>query len=533
MPEQLQKVLDKILEWWKKFNTKQKTLLISIVGVILVALAILAVVVSQPTMVTLIQCATTAESGQVKTILDAEGIPYELSQDGLLFQVNEEDYANASIILGSNEIPTSGTDLDSVFDGGFSSTEADKTKKYKLYLEEYYAEKLETLENVDAAAVTLDLPDNDGTILSKDEQAYVAVILTLNGEMDEEQASGIAQYLATNVGNDSAANVLILDSNSNVLYSGGDENSVTGNANTQLSLKTKAENQVKSQVKDVLVGSALFDNVEVGLNLDMNFDQTTESTHEYYAPDGQTNGMIGSKSDYESHAVGGAAAVPGTDSNDDTTYVIEDNEYTESNISETKTDYQNNEKITTTTPAIGSVNYDGSSISAVATNYVVYNEDVLRAAGELEDMTFEEYAAANSEPVKTTVDEELYTLISNATGVPADNITIIAYNEPMFQYSSGDDRSLSDYLQIILAVLIFILLGYVVFRSTRKEKSAEPEPELSVESLLESTKESADILQDIGVNEKSDTRVLIEKFVEENPEAAASLLRNWLNEEWE
>ena len=58
---------------------------------------------------------------------------------------------------------------------------ADKTKKYKLYLEEYYAEKLETLSNVDAAAVTLDLPDEDGTILSKGEQAYVTAILTLNG----------------------------------------------------------------------------------------------------------------------------------------------------------------------------------------------------------------------------------------------------------------------------------------------------------------------------------------------------------------
>ena len=71
-----------------------------------------------------------------------------------------------------------------MFDGGFSSTEADKTKKYKLYLEEYYAEKLETLSNVDAAAVTLDLPDEDGTILSKGEQAYVTAILTLNGTMN-------------------------------------------------------------------------------------------------------------------------------------------------------------------------------------------------------------------------------------------------------------------------------------------------------------------------------------------------------------
>jgi len=216
-----------------------------------------------------------------------------------------------------------------------------------------------------------------------------------------------------------------------------------------------------------------------------------------------------------------------------TTYVMEDNDYTSSSVSETNTNYQNNEKITTTTPAVGTVNYDGSSISAVATNYVIYDEDTLRASGTLGDMTFDEYVAANSEPVKAEVDQDLYTLISNATGVPVSNITIIAYDQPMFQYSKGSTRTISDYLQIILAVLIFALLGYVVFRSTRKEKAVEPEPELSVESLLESTKESADTLQDIGFNEKSETRVLIEKFVEENPEAAASLLRNWLNEEWE
>ena len=43
MPEQLQQILDKILEWWKKFNTKQKALLASIVAVILLSLVILTV----------------------------------------------------------------------------------------------------------------------------------------------------------------------------------------------------------------------------------------------------------------------------------------------------------------------------------------------------------------------------------------------------------------------------------------------------------------------------------------------------------
>ena len=225
-------------------------------------------------------------------------------------------------------------------------------------------------------------------------------------------------------------------------------------------------------------------------------------------------------------------ATPGTDSNDDTSYVIEDNNYTESTITDTTTKYQNNEKVTDRTAATGTINYDTSSIAIVVKNYVIYDEDTLRTSGALDNMTFDEYIAANSDPVKTTVDQDNYTMIANATGFPEANISIIAYDEPIFQYSSGG-RTLSDYLQIILAVLILLLLGYVVFRSTRKEKQAEMEEELSVESLLESTKENQEPLEDIGYNEKSETRLLIEKFVEEKPEAAASLLRNWLNEEWE
>ena len=112
-------------------------------------------------------------------------------------------------------------------------------------------------------------------------------------------------------------------------------------------------------------------------------------------------------------------------------------------------------------------------------NYVIYDEDTLRASGALDNMTFDEYIAANSDPVKTTVDQDNYTMIANATGFPEANISIIAYDEPIFQYSSGG-RTLSDYLQIILAVLILLLLGYVVFRSTRKEKQAEKEEDRKI-----------------------------------------------------
>ena len=533
MPEQVQKILTKITDWWKKFTTKQRILIGSIVAVIILALVILAVVVGKPDMVTLVECSSTEQAGEVKDVLDNDGsISYQMSDDGLTFYVDEKDNAAASILLGQNGVPAEGFSIDDVFSGGFSSTEADKTKRFNLYRENKFEEQIESLSNVEKAYVQLDVPADDGTILAREQDAHATVILTLSADMSEEQAQGLAKYMATALGNDDTNNILILDSDSNVLYSGGDSDSSVGTASSQLSLRTKTEDLLKSEVKDVLVGSGMYDHAEVAAKLDMNFDAYRETERQYSAPDGQTNGMIGEQSNYESNSVGGAAATPGTDSNDDTSYVIEDNNYTESTITDTTTKYQNNEKVTDRTAATGTINYDTSSIAIVVKNYVIYDEDTLRSSGALDNMTFDEYIAANSAPVKATVDQDNYTMIANATGFPEANISIIAYDEPIFQYSSGG-RTLSDYLQIILAVLILLLLGYVVFRSTRKEKQAEMEEELSVESLLESTKENQKPLEDIGYNEKSETRLLIEKFVEEKPEAAASLLRNWLNEEWE
>ena len=66
-----------------------------------------------------------------------------------------------------------------------------------------------------------------------------------------------------------------------------------------------------------------------------------------------------------------------------------------------------------------------------------------------------------------------------------------------------------------------------------KRQVEEKEPELSVEEMLASTRENQQAsVDDIDIQEKSETRKAIEKFVDENPEAVALLLRNWLNDDW-
>ena len=73
---------------------------------------------------------------------------------------------------------------------------------------------------------------------------------------------------------------------------------------------------------------------------------------------------------------------------------------------------------------------------------------------------------------------------------------------------------------------------FIVLRSARPLTVEEKEPELSVEEMLASTKENQPSADDIDLQEKSETRKAIEKFVDENPEAVALLLRNWLNDDW-
>ncbi|MGN0482786.1 MAG: flagellar basal-body MS-ring/collar protein FliF [Lachnospiraceae bacterium] len=533
--EKGKELLNKIVEWWKKFSTKQRAAIISVIAVVLVALGILYFVSSRPTMQTLITCENTAQASEVKELLDGEGIKYEIAKDNLTFMVDAKDDADAVLLLGSNDIPAANYDIDNVFDGGFSATESDKTKKYQLYLEEDISAKLETLANVKSAKVTLSIPEDDGTINATKEETYASVILELEGKMEEEQAAGLANYIATAVGNKSTDNILIMDSDTNVLFSGGDSSDPIGTASTtQQTYKNKEEKRVKSEVKDVMLGSDVYDNIEVGMNLVLDFDRSNVTTKKYSIPENRDEGYLTTEKNYEATTEGGTAAVPGTDTNqDDTTYMTQDGTINNSTVTDNSKEHALDEEVTNTEKGIGSIKYDESSLTVVATKYKIYNEDALKNDGTLDKMTFDEFKAANEERKKTDVDEEFYTAVANATGFSQDNISIIAYEVPFFQYSDNNGFDVKDYLPIILAVLIFAMLGFVVFKSTRKEAVAEPEPELSVEDLLETTKEVQEPLEDIGFNDKSEARIQIEKFVDENPEAVASLLRNWLNEEWE
>ena len=425
--------------------------------------------------------------------------------------------------------------------GSFSTTESDKQKKYVAYLESKLAADFSTMDAIDSAKVSLSIPEDDGTLLADQQESSASILLKLKDpdNFTEDNAAYIAKATAAAIGNKSTNNIVVLDTEGNMLFSGEDDSSATGTASTQLSLKDKAQKAIKSEVKKVLLGTDLYDNVEVASNLVMDFSNKEETTHDYTPVSGGTQGVLSHENTYSSTGTNGTSGVPGTDSNNQTTYVTQDNQTSSSTVDEDSKDYLPNEKITTTTTPAGVIDYTNSSISVTAINYVVMNQSDYDSAAN-GGSTWAQYKAANASPVDVTdtVDaatkQRLVDVVAHATGITSSNITLALYNENVYFDNSGANISLTDILQIVLIVVILGLLAFVILRSLRSEKAPEVEEqpeELSVEQLLESqpTEES---LENIEVDEGSETKHLIEKFVDENPEAAANLLRNWLNEDY-
>jgi flagellar M-ring protein FliF len=200
-----------------------------------------------------------------------------------------------------------------------------------------------------------------------------------------------------------------------------------------------------------------------------------------------------------------------------------------------KYDYLPNKTVQNIEHEVGAVKKDESSIAVVLNRYNVIKEETLEDQGALDDMTFDEYVDANSTSTEQEVPEDLVTLVAAATGIAENNIQIRLYDTPIFEAAEGSSfgDNVTNYLMLILTILIAGLLVFVIIKGTSPVEVTELEPELSVEDLLATTQEDEKAnLEEIELGDKSETRVMIEKFVDENPEAVALLLRNWINEDW-
>lgn len=537
MQERIKEIPTRFMEFWKKYSSKQKTIIIAIICVVLFAIGLTAYFVSRPSWVQFQRFDNLDDANKMTSALTEKGIAYDASDDGMTIYVHKDDMTDALYTMSDNGLADKGYTWDEAFDNSMSTTESEKSQKRVLALQSSIQNSLKEYSFIDDATVFVNIPESNYSVLDEASQttitARISVSESKEKDLTEDTRAALASWLANAVGTD-VKNVIINNSNGDCLYNGAVVDSLGGSITGGTSeYCDKLRNTIAKNVTDLLVKSG-YDEIQVaptGIKFDMSKAETLSKT--YSVAEGREYGYPTNYYSYKSEGGSGSGGEPGTASNDDDTdYLMNRSNSSTSLEIEKVQDALTDETIENIKRETPAVLYDESSLAVVALRYRVYDEAQLEADGTLDNMTFDEFIAQNSDRQAITLSAEEINMLAMATGVSANNISVMGYEVPKFVEKVDTSRGIADYLMIILAVLIIALLIYVVIRGTAPVKVSEEEPELSVEQLLATTKENQSI-EDIEFSDKSETRRMIEKFVDENPEAVAQLLRNWLNDEWD
>lgn len=542
MREKVKEIPEKFKVFWDKYTSKQKTIVIAIICVVLIAIGVVAWLASRPTWSKFQVFDSVDDANTMTKALDDQSITWKASSDGKTIYVHQDDMTNALYAMSDNGLTDKGYTWDAAFDNSMSTTESEKDQKRVLALQSEIRQSLIQYKFIDDANVFINVPESTYTVLSSDDAETAKTSITASIELndknkdllDDKTAETLAYWLANTVGTD-VKNVIINDTDGKCIYNGNTSDGLGGvltGGSTEYC--NKLRNTIADNVTTLLIRCG-YDDAQVGtdgIQFDMNKIETL--TKEYSVDDGREYGYPTNLYTYSSKGASGNGGTPGTDSNDsDTDYVNNSSSGTSNTVDVQKlTDLLTNEKVQNIKQETPAIKLADSSLGIVVRKYTVYKEDDLKADGTLDKTTWDQFIFQNNKISTTTVSTDEINLISAATGVSANKITVLAYNVPQFVSSTKSSNGISNYLMIILTVLIIALLIFVILRGASPLAAEDEEPELSVEQLLATTKENQS-LDDIEFSDKSETRKMIEKFVDENPEAVAQLLRNWLNDEWE
>ena len=537
MADKLKEIPGKALEWWNKFTSRQKTIIIAIVAVVVFTFVIIIYTFSRPQYVRLDTYEDSATAAKIVEILNDAGITHKESADARTIDVLKDQLPQANMAIASEGYVPGSLKYGDVVEVGMSTTSADRENQYTVFrqmeLENMFAKTMPVKD----VTVTFNRQSSSGRLSDMDSEDFAYIQVTVTEDFTSANAAAMAKAAAAALGNKTTANITIVDQNCNLLFAGGDEYSTMGIANSMQELQTQAAAMVTNQVKKVLLGTKQFSNVDVSSHLSVDYSDYSRKVTEYYANDGYVNGMPLHEDTHTSESTGADGGLPGTDSNTEnlTSYPYLGAGGGSSSTEERSVDYQNNVSETNSITPAGSIDYENSSISVALIKYHEYYEEAVERQGLLEGISWDEFKDAHREDIKLEVDQDVVQMVAYASGIDVSRVVVVSYESPLFFDKEGffETVSATDIISIVMIILILGLLAFVILRSMglKKKAAQEEEPELSVEDMLQSTPPEPEV-DNIDVETKSDTRKMVEKFVDENPEAAANLLRNWLNEDW-
>ncbi|ANU09176.1 flagellar M-ring protein FliF [Planococcus antarcticus DSM 14505] len=220
MKEKFSAYKTKMSESWTSFSPVTKW---SVLGSFLLTLIILIVFVflsNRSDFSVLYSNLTAAEAGEIKTAIEEQAIPVEVSADGKTISVPEEHLANLKVSLAAEGIPKNGNVNYGIFsenmglgmtDRHFDVVERDAMQNELAYL-------IEQIDGVTEANVMITLPKENVWITDEEQTSTASIVIKGDStlQLDQKQINGLHHLISKSVPSLPAEQIVIMDQNGQV-----------------------------------------------------------------------------------------------------------------------------------------------------------------------------------------------------------------------------------------------------------------------------------------------------------------------------
>ncbi len=476
--------------------------------------------VSQPSYSTLASGIEPSQTGKITSTLSAQGISYELQNNGTAIAVQSNEVAKARVALaGANLLGNTQPGFSLFEKGKLGESNFQQQVTYQRALQGQLAETIDSVQGVSGAQVELVLPSSQNQIFGETQNtSSAAVLLSGTSSLDAGSVRGIAQLVASSVPGLQLNKVTITDSTGQLLWpaAGG----AGGGGGSEVQEAQQRYDQSMAASLDAMLAQTLgVGKAQVLVYANMNVNKTSKESLEY----GKTGTPTQQSKEIETlTGTGtGAGGVTGT---------------ANLNAAAGGASGKSNFKHETTTSTLG-------------VNRTVTHSTIAPGAVESQHVS-----VLLDKSVPAAALPAIREAVTNAAGVQTkrgDTISIgqVAFAKSATSAAASSPLSAAKYVLLGLGALIFLFFTTRSLRKRERETIDEPvwlrelEAPMRLSELeRETSPRQAPVMAGIGpasrpgaangIADESDDSIRrqVEQLVDTNPDRVAQQLRSWMQE---
>ena len=268
-------------EMIKKVSPKGWAMIGGAAALAVVFLVIVMKMAGAPSYSTLMAGIDPTQTGKITSTLSAQGIGYELQNNGTAIAVQSSQTAQARVALATAGLLTTQQPGFTLMDSqqlGQSNFQQQIT--YERALEGQLASTIETINGVSSAEVNLALPNSQDQLFTNSNQAATASVLLGGSSLGASQVRGIAQLVSSSVPGLPLSKVTITGGDGSLLWPNASATD-SGGLLAQDAAEQKYDSTMSTEVDAMLAQTLGAGKAQVVVNANLNANQSTQDSLTY------------------------------------------------------------------------------------------------------------------------------------------------------------------------------------------------------------------------------------------------------------